>query len=273
MGRHILGREATHIAIESEKQMARTPLVVCSAAVVDFLRDALAGGPLGVPELAEKARTAGLLAESQRITHAKLFKGAKTSLGIRSVRSGFGHHGAWVWLLDQQPPQANPESTGQASVLPAPISADANSDSKMEASAEDGLAGARSASHVPLDWIEGVAALDHRRRPVDVPSHRWRQFLADCNNFLTANENWAERAARFGWDAVALFGCHRNRPLDHLGRAGLLWVIGGGRLLELHRDWAVIELAANGSRRVFDRRRLDAANVTLPWVGLASARA
>ena len=46
---------------------------------------------------------------------------------------------------------------------------------------------------------------------------------------------------------MALFGCAPKRPLDYLGSAGLLWAINGGRLLELHRDWAVIELAANGS--------------------------
>jgi hypothetical protein len=69
-------------------------------------------------------------------------------------------------------------------------------------------------------------------------------------------------------DARALFGCHRNRPLMHLGSAGLLWAINGGRLIELHRDWATIELAVDGSRRVFHRRRLDGANITLPWIGL-----
>src|ERR1700730_7496337 len=52
-------------------------------------------------------------------------------------------------------------------------------------------------------------------------------------------------------------------PLAHPGGAGLLWAIQGGRLVELHRDWAVIELAANGSRHVFERRRVDAGNVTL----------
>jgi hypothetical protein len=52
----------------------------------------------------------------------------------------------------------------------------------------------------------------------------------------------------------------------HPGGAGLLWAINGGRLVELHRDWAVIELAANGSRRVFERRRVDMAKVTLPWI-------
>jgi hypothetical protein len=32
----------------------------------------------------------------------------------------------------------------------------------------------------------------------------------------------------------------------------------GGRLVELRRDWAVTELAENGSQRIVDRRRLDA---------------
>ena len=69
--------------------------------------------------------------------------------------------------------------------------------------------------------------------------------------------------------AFAVFrfiGCRRDRPLAHPGGAGLLWAIQGGRLVKLHRDWAVIELAANGSRRVFERRRVDAGNVTLPWI-------
>jgi len=68
--------------------------------------------------------------------------------------------------------------------------------------------------------------------------------VGDCNNFLTSNENWAERAAKLGWDAPALFGCRRNRPLDYLGDAGLLWFINGGKLFQLHRDWAVIERTA-----------------------------
>jgi hypothetical protein len=54
-----------------------------------------------------------------------------------------------------------------------------------------------------------------------------------------------------------LFGCRRHRPLDRPGGAGLLWAINGGRLVELRRDWAVIELAENGSQRIVDRRRLE----------------
>ena len=68
-------------------------------------------------------------------------------------------------------------------------------------------------------------------------------------------------------DALALFGCGLHRPLVHCGSAGLLWAIASGRLVELHRDWAVFELAENGSRRIFERRRLEAGNVRLPWIG------
>jgi hypothetical protein len=36
--------------------------------------------------------------------------------------------------------------------------------------------------------------------------------------------------------------CAPKRPLDYSGSAGLFWAINGGKLLELHRDWAVIDL-------------------------------
>jgi len=42
---------------------------------------------------------------------------------------------------------------------------------------------------------------------------------------------------------LALFGCGLHRPLVHCGSAGLLWAINGGRLVELRRDWAVVDLA------------------------------
>ena len=64
---------------------------------------------------------------------------------------------------------------------------------------------------------------------------------------------------------MALFGCAPNRPLDYFGSAGLLWAINGGRLAELHRDWAVIDVPLHRSQRIFNRRNVDAAKITLPW--------
>jgi hypothetical protein len=40
---------------------------------------------------------------------------------------------------------------------------------------------------------------------------------------------------------MALFGCRPNYPLSYLGKAGLLWQVNGGKVIELHRDWAVID--------------------------------
>jgi hypothetical protein len=51
--------------------------------VTDFLRSALAGSAVSVPNLETMARAAGLLGKRQRVTHAKLFKRAKKTLGIR----------------------------------------------------------------------------------------------------------------------------------------------------------------------------------------------
>ena len=71
---------------------------------------------------------------------------------------------------------------------------------------------------------------------------------------------------------MALFGCAPKRPLDYFGSAGLLWAINGGRLLELHRDWAVIDVPVHGSQRTFYRRNVDAAKITLPWAKQTSSR-
>jgi hypothetical protein len=191
------------------------------AIVTKFLRDALAVDAVGVPELDEKARAKGLLGERQSITTAKVFKRAKKSLGIRSRRTGFGARSQWLWQLPR------PSD-------PAPIKAEAAQERR---------------GPIPIDWVQGVACLHPDRPPNDLPRHRWRQFRDDCKNFLSSSEHWAGRAAQLGWDAMALFGCAPKRPLDYLGSAGLLWAINGGRLLELHRDWAVADSMPRSSTR------------------------
>jgi hypothetical protein len=215
------------------------------AIVTKFLRDALAVDAVGAPELDEKARAKGLLGERQSITTAKVFKRAKKSLGIRSRRTGFGARSQWRWQLPRQSEGSLKTDSGTARERRGPI---------------------------PIDWVRGVACLDSDRPPNDVPRHRWRQFVDDCKNFLSPSENWAERAAQLGWHAMALFGCAPKRPLDYLGSAGLLWAINGGRLLELHRDWAVIDVPVHGSKRIFSRRNVDPAKITLPWAKPTSSR-
>jgi hypothetical protein len=242
--------------------MASAP-VHSAAAITDFLSRALAGGTLAVSELEAQARQEGLLGEHQQIQHAKAFKKAKKALGIRSIRDGFGSGGKWAWLM---PPQA-----AQIAIV---TIADSNLDAKEQAFVRDAKppdrAPAESESRgIVQQWIEGVLRLDYVRSLPAVPAIRWHLFLADCHGFLSSSENWAERAAALGWNALALFGCHRTRPLEHLGSAGLLWAINGGRLIELHRDWAVIERRQDHVRQVHQRRNQDTAKVTLPWALLS----
>jgi hypothetical protein len=182
------------------------------------------------------ARAAGLLGERQSITHIKVFKRAKRSLGIRSVRTGFGARSRWLWQLPRQSEGSLNTDSGTTREPRGPI---------------------------PIDWVQGVACLHPDRPPNDVPRHRWRQFVDDCKNFLSSS-HWADRAAQLGWDAMALFGCASKRPLDYSGSAGLLWAIKGGRLVELHRDWALIDVPVQGSKRIFSRRNVDPAKITLP---------
>src|SRR6516162_7113447 len=209
------------------------------ARVTAFLRNALAEAPQEVLKLEAMARREALLGQRQRITDAKAFKRAKYSLRVRSVRAGFGPNGGWRWEL----PRDRDGASTASPITPESV---------------------REERCVPVEWIEGVGRLNDYRPPTDVPRHRWRQFVSDCHSFLNSSENWAERAAELGWDARALFGCHRNYPLMHLWSAGLLWAINSGKLVQLHRDWAVIELPVN-RQRTFNRRDVAAGKVILPW--------
>jgi hypothetical protein len=231
-----------------------------AVAVADFLQRALVGDALDVTQLEAMARAAGLLGKRQQIQHAKAFKKAKRSLGIRSVRAGFGGTGKWAWLLPAKPvkPAKEADRTRDATTCEQARSVVVNL---------NGLPSELLSGHVPPHWVDGIARLETHKVPRDVPAHRWRQFINDCHKFLIAKENWAERAAELGWNDLELFGCCR-RPLERLGSAGLLWATNGGTLIELHRDWAVIERASDRSRHVHHRERLKAANITLPWIGL-----
>jgi len=210
------------------------------AVAAEFLRKALAAEAVGVPKLNAMARAAGLLGERQRITDAKGFRQAKTTLGIRSIRDGFGPRGGWAWEL----PRNREESVPSPSAIAPQLS--------------------RKEQAIPRDWVEGVARLEQHRSPLDIPRHRWHQLVDDCNGFL--NSPQAERAAQLSWDATALFGCRPNHPLSYLGQAGLLWQVNGGKIIELHRTWAVIDDPVNRSPRTFYRRNIGPEQITLPWM-------
>jgi hypothetical protein len=114
----------------------------------------------------------------------------------------------------------------------------------------------------PKDWAEALARLDPSKPPADVPPRRWLAFVDDCGRFLDGG--WAKRAAACGWGPLDLFGCDRERPFARIDHMGLLWLLNGGTVVELHRDRAIIAMSA-GARQTFRRRPVDIGYVVLAW--------
>jgi hypothetical protein len=147
--------------------------------VVTFLQTALTSGTPNVPELEILARAAGLLGERQHISQSKQFKRAKITLGIQSVRQGFGPGGGWAWVL---PPLANASLSETNPKIRA--------EPERGATYGDRIAGAapraslvddvkmppefRDIVGVPDSWLKGVARLNDQHHPRDVLAHRWR---------------------------------------------------------------------------------------------------
>jgi hypothetical protein len=114
----------------------------------------------------------------------------------------------------------------------------------------------------PRAWAEALARLDPMAPPADVPPRRWLTFVDDCGLFL--DQGWAARAAALGWGPLDLFGADRERPFARVDHMGLLWLIAGGRIIELHRDRAVIG-SRTGARQSYRRRPHDIGRVGLAW--------
>ena len=118
---------------------------------------------------------------------------------------------------------------------------------------------------IPWEWTEGVARLDYHHAPAGIRLHKWQQFVDDCTRFLASTHNGAARVSTLGWDTYSLFGCGPTHPLNHLGSAGLLWFINGGRIVELHKGWAIMEVPGRESGTSYNRRGSDTPNDRLPW--------
>jgi hypothetical protein len=266
--------DGTQVTIQTEVSVRRGPRRglrrASSQAVTAFLGQLLSQGPVAVVELEQSARDVGLLGKRQRITDAKGFKRAKKLLAVQSYRSGFGRGGKWFWrlLAERKAAAARPALDQSVATLPLVAYGERHTRPEQRPVLTATLANRASApvealrKHpVPHEWVRGVALLHRHARPSSVPQHRWQLFLDDCARFLDASDGWAERAARLGWGAEALFGCDQHRPLDQPG-AGLLWRVVGGRLTALYRTWAVVEI--NGAQHIVHRRPATPGR-TLPW--------
>jgi hypothetical protein len=114
----------------------------------------------------------------------------------------------------------------------------------------------------PRAWAEALARLAPADPPAEVPPRRWLRFIDDCGRFLDAG--WAARAAALGWGPLDLFGCDRERPFARIDHMGLLWLVNGGSILDLHRDRAVLK-TESGVLQTYRRRPVEVGRVVLAW--------
>ena len=103
---------------------------------------------------------------------------------------------------------------------------------------------------VPDAWVQGVAELLAMSRPGAWPEDRWTALREDAFAFL--RDHGAE-AARLGWDVLDLFGVDRRAPLARYDAMGLVVLLNGKRIVELHHDRAMIE-DHQGQRTSFTRQ-------------------
>lgn len=97
-------------------------------------------------------------------------------------------------------------------------------------------------THMP--FADDLAALC-AANPTD-DDRRWRQAQADAHRFV---RNWGDQAAALGWRPDELFGLHPLAPLARYDAMGLLWLLGGRRVMDISESAATLE---NGLR--FRRR-------------------
>jgi hypothetical protein len=70
--------------------------------VVTFLRDVLAGGPLLVREIERRAMAAGFLEPGKSIGDSKVFRTARSKLGVKTFQQSGLKAGGWIWSLPDQ---------------------------------------------------------------------------------------------------------------------------------------------------------------------------
>jgi hypothetical protein len=116
--------------------------------------------------------------------------------------------------------------------------------------------GASPAYTVPASverWRQGVERLGAMSLPPGYPEHAWTQLLADAERFL---DSWGIQAARLGWPAWELFGCHRRAPWGRIQGMGLVLLLRGDEIAALTVTEAVIR-TVSGARRSYRRKPSD----------------
>ena len=206
---------------------------------VEFLNDALAGGPVSQKTIKSDAIANG-------ISDASLRR-AKTKLGVKAHKDGMA--GGWFWQLPPaedaqieeslstfEDAQENTKMLNQKS-----LSAFENSerlradcrtpdpDQQQTQIAGTAAPGEDFATDIPAPYAQQLRALQ-AACPAEVPRDRWLRCLDDARSFF---RRWGRQAQKLGWTPHDLLGLHPTAPLARHDEMGLLWTLRGQSVVDL----------------------------------------
>jgi hypothetical protein len=140
--------------------------------------------------------------------------------------------------------------------------AQAHANAKSAKSAKSDLRGraqnSQNSQNSHAQKLGSVLVALESRCPDLVPVDRWQQAVADGKTFLS---RWGDRAHALGWTAKDLFGLltvpeHAKLSFNRLSRydeTGLIWLLGGRRVVALTEGTAAIQNPASGSVTMYRR--------------------
>jgi hypothetical protein len=122
----------------------------------------------------------------------------------------------------------------------------------------------RTPPGMPAEWADGVTRLRAIAPPRTYHGLAWQQLIVDAERFL---DDWAAQAARLGWPAWELFGCHRRAPWGRIQGMGLVLLLRGDETAAPTATEAVIR-SRTSARQTYRRKPcdpLDPAERCLVW--------
>jgi len=123
-------------------------------------------------------------------------------------------------------------------------------------------------SGCPRAWAEGYAALSMMSPPAGFMSQRWQRIVDAAGVFI---DRWAAEAARCGWSAVDVFGCHPAAPDKRFDAMGLVLLLDRADVVAVDPDGADLMARNGGARTRFYRRPLPPETVSLWELALSAA--
>ena len=109
------------------------------------------------------------------------------------------------------------------------------------------------AQHIPAEWAKGLELLGTLPVPDFMTKYQWGRLVSDAQSF---GRLWAPQAHSIGWTVQELFGCPANVARSIYLPCGVVYLLEGRNVLEIHTDRAVIEnrdTRPHTYRREFDR--------------------